>query len=77
MVQDLLALSNRIGIKGSTCSLEFSGIITRVGRAVSDVALGDRVVAMVPNKFDTYAIVPEWVCCKLNDDDFTVCLTSS
>jgi NADPH:quinone reductase-like Zn-dependent oxidoreductase len=67
--QDLYVLSGRIDTKDSTSCLEFSGVVTRTGAGVSGFVPGDRVVAMAPNHFSTYECVPEWACCKLNDDE--------
>ena len=66
--------ASRIDTKDATCSLEFSGIVTRTGVGVSQFEPGDQVVVMAPNHFRTYACVPEWACYKLNgEEDFQVC----
>ena len=68
-------MSDKIDIQGSTCALEFAGIVKRVGNAGREFAVGDRVLVMAPNHFGTLEIVPEWACCKLKDgDDMKVCL---
>jgi threonine dehydrogenase-like Zn-dependent dehydrogenase len=62
-------LSDKIDIRGNTCSNEFSGIVARVGSVDSAFKVGDRVVALAANHGGTYEQVPEWACCKLNDDE--------
>lgn len=62
-------LSGKVDAQNSTCALEFTGVVSRVGPDVTDLAPGDRVVVMAPNRFSTHEIVPHWACCKLNDDE--------
>jgi acyl transferase domain-containing protein/NADPH:quinone reductase-like Zn-dependent oxidoreductase len=74
--KDFYALHGRVDTKLSTCSCEFSGVITQLGSSKSRFNLGDRVVVMAPTHFGTFETVPEWACCLLKDDeDFTVCST--
>ena len=63
--QDLYTLSGKIETVANTCSCEFSGIVAKVGRNVSDFSIGDRVVACAPGHFSTYECVPSWACCKM------------
>lgn len=62
-------MNSRVDTKNSTCALEFSGVVIRIGSALSQFAPGDRVVVMAPSHFGTYECVPEWACCKLIDDE--------
>ncbi|TAQ88229.1 hypothetical protein B7494_g3462 [Chlorociboria aeruginascens] len=74
--KDFYALSDKIDIRGSTCGLEFSGVVIRIGSASSGFTIGDRVVVMAPHHFGTSEIVPEWACCKLRDEeDLTIMST--
>lgn len=71
--QDVYALSDKVDIRESTCALEFSGVVTKAGAAVSPFVPGDRVVVMAPSHFAVSEHVPEWACCKLRDEeDFAV-----
>lgn len=55
------------------CSAEFTGVVSKIGSAVTDFAPGDRVVVMAPHRFATWEYVPQWTCCKLQDsEDFAV-----
>ena len=40
-----------------------------MGEEVTDLKLGDRVVAMGPGHFATYERFPQWAVLKLNDDE--------
>lgn len=72
-LKDVLVLGGKVDTKDATCALEFTGVVSRVGSAVEDFVIGDRVVVMAPNKFSTREIVPDWACYKLSDDeDFQV-----
>ncbi|KAL9107955.1 MAG: hypothetical protein Q9187_008355 [Circinaria calcarea] len=74
--KDFYTLSNRVDTEGSTCSLEFSGIVTRTSSPGSYLTPGDRVVVMAPSHFSTYEYVPEWACCKMQDhEDFATLST--
>ncbi|KAH7371738.1 hypothetical protein BKA66DRAFT_572707 [Pyrenochaeta sp. MPI-SDFR-AT-0127] len=67
--KDYYSLKGGVNTKNSTCSLDFSGVITDVGCAVSSFRPGDRVVGMAPNHFETYIQVPEWSCVKLEHNE--------
>ena len=72
--QDYYAVSNKIDTKYSTCSLEFTGIVTETSSPTSSFSPGDRIVVMAPCHFATYEWVPEFACCKLQaEEDFAVC----
>ncbi|KAF3931090.1 hypothetical protein ABW20_dc0106731 [Dactylellina cionopaga] len=74
--KDLYALAGKVETKGATCLLEFSGIVEKIGAAVTSVAVGDRVYVMAPSKFRTSEIVPHWACHKLRDsEDYEVMST--
>ncbi len=47
------------GFAGATLGMECSGVITRVGRAVTRVAPGSRVIAFAPACFSTHVVVAE------------------
>lgn len=57
-------LAGKVDTKNATCSLEFCGIVERIGSAVLSLAPGDRVVVMAPSHFQTSQVVPEWSCQK-------------
>lgn len=76
--KDFYMLAGKVDTKNATCSLEFCGIVERIGSAVSSPAPGDRVVVMAPTHFQTSQVVPEWACQKLEDhEDFNVLCTLS
>ncbi|KAI9724598.1 MAG: Type I Iterative PKS [Chrysothrix sp. TS-e1954] len=64
--KDLYVFGAKVDTRNSTCSLEHSGIVTKVGEDVKDFAPGDLVVAMAPGKFSTFERVPQWACHKLS-----------
>ncbi|KAF4637480.1 hypothetical protein G7Y89_g578 [Cudoniella acicularis] len=71
--EDFYVLAGKDNTLNSTCSLEFCGIVERVGTSVVTLSPGDHVVAMAPSPFQTSQIVPEWACQKLRDDeDFNI-----
>jgi len=71
-------LSDKIDIQGSTCALEFAGIVRRTGTSKSEFEVGDRVLVMAPNHFGTFEVVPEWACCKLQEhDNLTISLVKN
>lgn len=65
--KDVYALSGRVETIGSTNALEFTGIVNRVGKEVTQFVPGDRVVAMAPSHIGTFEQVPEWACARLLD----------
>ncbi|KAJ5672571.1 polyketide synthase [Penicillium longicatenatum] len=73
--KDLYVLAGKVDTPNATCTLEYSGIVERVGAEVKDLHVGDRVVVMAPGHFKSSEIVPEWACKKLkSDEDFaTMC----
>lgn len=74
--KDFYMLAGKVDTKNATCSLEFCGIVERIGSAVSSLAPGDRVVVMAPSHFQTSQVVPEWSCQKLEDhEDFNILCT--
>ncbi|THC98862.1 hypothetical protein EYZ11_001640 [Aspergillus tanneri] len=58
--------------KQSTCATAFTGIVKSVGRAVTDLAPGDRVAVMAPNQFRLIDQVPSWACRKLESTESPV-----
>lgn len=74
--KDLYVLGGKVDTKDASCTLEFSGVVEKVGPNVTDIKRGDRVVVMAPGHFKTTEIVPQWACKKLQDDeDFTTICT--
>jgi hypothetical protein len=67
--QNSYSLRGLANTHNATCSDDFSGVITRVGSAVPDLAPGDRVTGMSPNRFNPCLQVPHWACCKLEKDE--------
>ena len=74
--KDFYVLGGRIETKDATCQFECVGTIVQVGSAVTDFAVGDRVVAMACMNFQTYQTLPTWACHKLRQQDSPdVCAT--
>ncbi|MCJ1246453.1 hypothetical protein MMC30_003660 [Trapelia coarctata] len=74
--KDFYTLHGKVDTKNSTCSTEFSGVVTRVGSSVSKLNIGDRVVVMAPRYFATYECVPEWACYRLLDGEEFVTMST-
>lgn len=73
---DFDVLAGKADTMNGTCSLEYSGIVERVGAAVTSFKCGDRVVAMAPSHLQTTLIVPDWACQNLEDgEDFNTLAT--
>ena len=76
--KDLYVLAGKVDTRDGTSTLEYAGVIERVGSAVKSLQPGDRVVVMAPSYFKTSEIVPEWACQKLQpDEDFNTLSTLS
>jgi len=74
--KDLYSLGGKVDTKGATCTLEYSGIVLRIGSGVSSLSPGDRVMAEAPGHWKTVEYAPAWACHRLNDDeDFNVMST--
>lgn len=67
--KDFYALGGKVDTKEASCTLEYSGIVERVGPNVSSVTPEDRAVVMGPSYFKTSEIVPELACYKLQDEE--------
>lgn len=68
-------LSGMNETRDGACTLEHTGVVTRISEGVG-LFPGDRVVVMAPGHFKTHEIVPEWTCCKLRGDEkANVCCT--
>ncbi|KAI0006809.1 hypothetical protein F4779DRAFT_595040 [Xylariaceae sp. FL0662B] len=67
--RDLNAINGDVFCKDSTCSTQYSGVVTSVGSKVKTVAAGDSVVVMAPGHFSTLERVPAWTCLKINGDE--------
>ena len=76
--KDLYVLGGKVDTKDGTSTLEFSGVIEKIGHGVTNFRPGDRVVVMAPSFFKTSEIVPEWACQKLEpSEDFNTMSTLS
>ncbi|KAL7625210.1 hypothetical protein AAE478_004425 [Parahypoxylon ruwenzoriense] len=74
--KDYYAFAGKVDTKNATCTLEFCGVVERVGSEVSHIKAGDRVVVMAPANFRTSEIVPSWACQKILDhEEFNVMCT--
>ncbi|KAF4945210.1 hypothetical protein FGADI_12109, partial [Fusarium gaditjirri] len=67
--KDIYVLGGRIETHKGTCALECTGVITKIGNAVTNVAVGDRVVCMGPSDFASHQQVASWQCAKLEDNE--------
>ncbi|RYP80513.1 hypothetical protein DL770_006186 [Monosporascus sp. CRB-9-2] len=67
--KDYYALAGKVDTKDASCTLDFCGVVERVGAGVSHLSVGDRVVVMAPGHFRTSEIVPSWACQKLLDGE--------
>ncbi|KAK0615695.1 hypothetical protein B0T17DRAFT_656801 [Bombardia bombarda] len=67
--KDFYVLAGRVDTLDATCQLECAGTVEQVGSAVTNFAVGDRVVAMAPTHFQTYQTLPQWACHKLLDEE--------
>ncbi|TGJ79689.1 hypothetical protein E0Z10_g9084 [Xylaria hypoxylon] len=63
--KDVYAMTGRTETRDNTISLEFSGVVEAVGPDVTHVQKGDRVIAVVPNRFNTIERVPAWLAFKM------------
>ena len=59
----------KVDTKDASCSCECAGELTGIGAYVTDLRLGDRVVAMAPGHFATHERFPQWAVCKLEDNE--------
>ena len=76
--KDLYVLGGKVDTKDGTSTLEYCGVVERVGSAVIRLKPGDRVLVMAPSFFKTTEIVPEWACQHLRpDEDFNTMSTLS
>ncbi|KAI0469310.1 reducing type I polyketide synthase 10 [Xylaria cf. heliscus] len=74
--KDYYVMAGRVDTPNGTCQLECAGTVEQIGSAVTNFAVGDRVVAMAPTHFQTYQTLPEWACHRLNEsEDFNTCVT--
>ncbi|KAL9041483.1 MAG: hypothetical protein Q9214_004096, partial [Letrouitia sp. 1 TL-2023] len=55
--------------EGSIWLNSFCGCVSRIGKTVSDVSVGDQVVVMAPCKLRVFQTVPTWACLKLQNND--------
>ncbi|KAI1141666.1 putative polyketide synthase [Hypoxylon sp. FL0543] len=63
--KDLYLLNDKFDVPSPSCSLEFAGVVRRVGPATKSLRVGDRVVVMAIGRYRNLDIVPEWCCAKL------------
>ncbi|OJZ83788.1 hypothetical protein ASPFODRAFT_73203 [Aspergillus luchuensis CBS 106.47] len=62
--KDILISLGILELPSSSMGLEASGIVTRVGRDVQDLSLGDRVLALGPGAIATSIILPASRCVR-------------
>lgn len=67
--KDLYTLSGKIDTQERTCSLEFTGVINRVGDRVTTLCPSDRVVVAAPSHFASFERVPYWACHKIHSEE--------
>lgn len=74
--KSVYAAAGRIDIKDGMSAFECTGIVTRVGSAVSDLVPGDRILAMALCQLSTVERIPKWSCMKLrNEEDYNSIVT--
>ncbi len=56
------------GYGGPNLGLEVSGTVTRIGENVSDLVVGDKVVALTSGGFSSYVTCPEFAVAKLDQN---------
>ncbi|KAM0335103.1 hypothetical protein ACHAQA_000138 [Verticillium albo-atrum] len=66
---DYHVFSGKVSTQDDTSSIEFCGVVERVGSEVSRIKTGDRVVVLAPSHFGTTETVPQWACHKLLDEE--------
>lgn len=62
-------LGGKIETVNGTCALEYTGVVTAVGGGNTQLAPGDRVVAMGPSNFSSRQRLASWQCMRLRDDE--------
>ncbi len=55
------------GLVGAQLGLESSGVVSRIGKSVAHVKVGDRVIAFSPNSFAGKVVTPKHCVVKLPD----------
>ncbi|KAK9777740.1 hypothetical protein SCAR479_05423 [Seiridium cardinale] len=71
--KDIYTMSGRVETRANTTACEFGGVVTAVGSDVDHVRVGDRVVVLAPNHFQTLSRVPAWAVYHiLPDESFTI-----
>ncbi|KAI1800129.1 polyketide synthase [Daldinia bambusicola] len=73
--KDVYALNGRVETQKGTTAMEFGGVVIAIGPGVPDTQLkiGDRVIALIPNHFTTTVRVPVWAAHRINsDEDLTI-----
>ncbi|KAL2802548.1 hypothetical protein BJX63DRAFT_440810 [Aspergillus granulosus] len=74
--KDYYVLVGQVDTPDASCQVDFAGTVVDVGSAVTDLHVGDRVVAMAPSHFQSYRTVPAWSCHRLlGTESFDVCST--
>ncbi|KAK6952379.1 hypothetical protein Daesc_006915 [Daldinia eschscholtzii] len=63
--KDLYLLRDKFGVQRPSCSLEFSGVVRRIGPNTKSLRVGDRVAVVAAGRYGNFDIVPEWACAKL------------
>lgn len=54
-----------IGATGAALGMECAGVVTRVGRGVTDFVPGDRVVALGSATFSTHLVIPQYAAAPI------------
>lgn len=71
--KDVYAMSGRVDTRDKTTAFDVSGIVTAVGRDVTNVQIRDRAVAYAPHHLGTVVRVPAGSVHKMMDsEEFTV-----
>ncbi|GAW19307.1 hypothetical protein ANO14919_087930 [Xylariales sp. No.14919] len=63
--KDVYTVSGHVETRTGSAAIEFGGLVTAVGRGVTNLSVGDRVVVVTPNSFSTIERVPSWTAHKL------------
>lgn len=67
--KNIYAFAGKLDVKNGTSAFECCGIVTKVGRAVSGLAPGDRVLSMALCQLSTVERVPAYSCVKLLENE--------
>ncbi|KAI9151270.1 Polyketide synthase [Paramyrothecium foliicola] len=65
--RDILVALGIVELPARQFGLEAAGIVTKVGAAVKDFQVGDRVFSLKKQAFATHIVAPEFSCAKIPD----------